>query len=95
MVEFQDRAIESIVEGVLHLCRIDDVFDVRENLVGASHVDDNLGIVSSSTLVALLGTDSCAGTFWFRFFSSNNSVSIHSHEYSAHFVSRDGVIELG
>jgi hypothetical protein len=63
MVEFQDRAIESIVEGVPHLCVMDDVFNVRENLVRASHVDDNLGIVSSSTPVALLDTDGCAGTF--------------------------------
>jgi len=40
-------AIESIVEDIPHLCRIHGVYDVREDLVGVSHVDDGLGVVST------------------------------------------------
>jgi hypothetical protein len=56
--EFRERIIASIVENIPHLCRVGDVVMcyVREDLVGASDVDDRLGVVSSFMLVSLLGT---------------------------------------
>jgi hypothetical protein len=80
---------------VPHVCRIDGDSDLREDLVGACHVDDGWYIVSSCTPVALLGTAVCGVAFWFRLFSSNDIVSICSHEYSAHFLFPSGVVFLG
>jgi len=42
---FGERVIELIVEDIPHLCRIYGVFDMWEDLVGASHIDDRLGVV--------------------------------------------------
>jgi len=80
---------------VPHVCRIDGDSDLWEYLVGACHVDDGWYIVSSCMQVALLGMTVCGVAFGFRFFSSNDIVSICSHEYSAHFLFRSGVVVLG
>jgi len=80
---------------VPHVCRIDDDSDLREDLVGACHVDDGWYIVSSCTTVALLGTAVCGVAFWLRLFSSNDIVSICSHEYSAHFLFPSGLVVHG
>jgi hypothetical protein len=44
------------VDDIPHLCRIGGVFDTWEDLVGASHVDDELGVVSSFSPVSQFGT---------------------------------------
>ena len=95
MTEFRERIIELIVESIPHLCRLGGVFDAREVLVGASHVDDRLGVVSSFTPVSLLGTAVPNVVYWFSLCSSNSLASICSHDYSPQFLSPHGVVVLG
>jgi len=74
------------VQDIPHQCRIDGVFDMREDLVGASHIDDGLGVVLSYSLVSQFGTDLPGIAFWLRLFSSHDLVSVCSHDYSPHFL---------
>ena len=83
------------MEDIPHLCRIDGVFDMREDLVGASHVDDGLGIVSSFSPVSQFGTALPVIAFWLRLVSSHDLVSVCSHDYSPHFLFRHEVVVLG
>jgi len=93
--EFRECVVETIVVDVLHLCRIGGVSNVWEDLVGVFHVDDGWCIVSLCMPVVLPGTAVCGFAFWCRLFSSNNIVSICSHEYSAQFLFPYGVAVLG
>jgi len=95
VTEFRERVVESIIKDVLHLCRIGGVSDVWEDLVGVFHVEDGWCIISLCTPVALPGTAVCGFAFWCRLFSSNNIVSIGSHEYSVNCLLPYGVVVLG
>jgi len=78
-----------------HLCRIDGVFYMWEDLVRPSNVDDGLGVVSTVLPVSQFGTALPGIAFWLRLFSSHDLVSICSHDYSPHFLSPHGVVVLG
>jgi len=71
------------------------VFDMWEDLVGASHIDDGLGVVSSFSPVSQFGTALPGIAFWLRLFSSHDLVSVCSHDYSAHFLFPHGVVVFG
>jgi len=68
MTEFRERVVETIVEDVLHLCRIGGFADVWEDLVGVFHVDDGWCIVSLCTPDVLPGTAVCGFAFWCKLF---------------------------
>jgi len=71
------------------------VFDMCEDLVGASHIEDGLGIVSSFLTVSQFGTALPGIAFWLRLFSSHDLVSVCSHDYSPHFLFPHGVVVFG
>jgi len=83
------------VEDIPHLCRVDGVFDMWKDLVGASHVDDGLGVVLSFSPVSQFGTALPGIAFWLRLFSSHDLISVCSHDYSPHFLFPHGVVVLG
>ena len=83
------------MEDIPHLCRIGAVFDMWDDLVGASHIDDGLGVVSSFSPVSQFGTALPGIAFWLRLFSSHDLVSVCSHDYSPHFLFPHGVVVLG
>ena len=93
--ELGEPAIESSVEDIPHLRRIDSELDLRENLVGASHEDDGLGIVLSFSPVAQFGTALLGIACWLRLFSTHDLLSICYHHYSPHFLVPHGVVVLG
>jgi len=74
------------VEDIPHLCRVDRVFDLWEDLIRASHIDDGLGVVSSFSPVSQFGTALQGIAFWLRLFSSHDLVSVCSHDYPPHFL---------
>jgi hypothetical protein len=80
------------VEDIPHLCRIVGVFDMCEDLVGASHVDDGSGVVLSFSPVSQFGTAILDIAFCLRLFSSHDLVSVCSQDYSPHFAVPHGVV---
>jgi hypothetical protein len=78
-----------------HLCRIDGVFDMWEDLVVASHIDDGLGVVSSFSPVSQFGTALPGIAFWLRLFASHDLVSFCLHDYSPHFLFPHQVVVFG
>ena len=92
MTEFGECIIESIVEDIPHLCSINGVFDMLEDLIGASHVDDGLGDVSSFLPVLQFGMALPGIAFWLRLFSSHDLIRICSYDYSPHFLFPHGVV---
>jgi hypothetical protein len=84
-----------MVEDIPHLCRIDGVFDMWEDLVGASHIDNGLGIVLSFSPVWQFGTALPGIALWLRLFCSHDLVSVCSHDYSPHFLFPHGVVVFG
>ena len=71
------------------------MIDMWEDLVGAYHIDDGLGVVSSFSPVSQFGTALPGIAFWLRLFSSHDLVSVCSHDYSAHFLFPHGVVVFG
>jgi len=83
------------VEDIPHLCRIDGVFDMWEDLVGASHLDNGSGVVSSFSPVSQFGTALPGIAFWLRLFSSHDLVIVCSHDYSPNFLFPPGLVVFG
>ena len=71
------------------------MFDMWEDLVRASHIDDGLGVVSSFSPVSQFGMALPGIAFWLRFFSSPDPVSVCSHDYTPDVLFPHGVVVLG
>ena len=95
MTECGERVIELIVEDIPYLCWVDGVFDIWEDLAGASHIDDRLGVVSSFSPVSQFSTALPCIAFWLRPYSSHDLVSICPHDYTPHILFPHGVVVLG
>jgi len=78
--------------GYPHLCRIDGVFDMWEDLVSASHVDDGLGLVLSFWPDSQFSTVIVDFAFWPRILYIPDPVGVCFNQYSHHFRSRHGVV---
>jgi hypothetical protein len=74
---------------------IDGLFDMWKDLIGASHIDDGLGTVSSFSPVALIGTVLLGIAFCLRLFSSHDLASIFSHDYAPHCLFPCRVVVFG
>ena len=70
------------------------MFAMWEDLVGASHVDDGLAVVSSGSPVSLFVTAFLGISFQLRLLSSQDLVTVCSHHYSPHFLVPQGLVIL-
>jgi hypothetical protein len=71
------------------------VFDMWKDLVGSSHIDDGLGIVSSFPPATQFRTALPGIALWLRLFPSHDLVSVCPHDYSPHLLFLHGVVVLG
>jgi len=66
-----------------------------KDLVGASNIDDGLGIVSSFSPVSQFSTALPGIPLCLRLFSRHHLITVCSHDYSPQFLRPHGVGVLG
>ena len=84
-----------MMEDIPHLCRINVVFDMWKDMVGASRIDHGLGVLSSFAPVSQFGMALRGIAFGLWLFSSHDLVIVCSHDYSPHILFPHGVVVFG